>query len=204
MGFLRRSSAELAELRRSVEDLRVQLAAEQAARASLAERLDERLARATLPPPTPGSSLTETLAELRGLAQRVDQMDTTAAERYEHVRMRLDEVTAQLTNQLSELTGEFEQTQSELYHRLAEQHAHVEELASTAMQAAAATPDPTDDVVLERQLADLRANQVRIANDLARHEIALRADLASLATLVQGARRGPAPAPRTDAETPTR
>jgi hypothetical protein len=193
MGFLRRSSEELAELRRSLDELRAQLDAEQAARARLAEQVDQRLGKRTLPPPTPGSSLTEALSDLRDLAQRVDRMDTTAAERYEHVRMRLDEVTAQLTNQLSELTGEFEQTQSELYHRLAEQHAHVEELATTALRAAAATPDPTDDVVLERQLSELRANQVRIANDLARHEIALRADLASLATLVQGARRAPAP-----------
>jgi hypothetical protein len=193
MGFLRRSSEELAELRRNLDELRAQLDEEREARAKLAEQVDRRLGQRTLPPPVPGSSLIEALSDLRDLAQRVDRMDTTAAERYEHVRMRLDEVTAQLTNQLSELTGEFEQTQSELYHRLAEQHAHVEELATTALRAAAATPDPTDDVVLERQLDELRANQVRIANDLARHEIALRADLASLATLVQGARRAPAP-----------
>jgi hypothetical protein len=137
----------------------------------------------------PGTSLSATLAELRSLAQRVERVDTAEAEHHEQIRLRLDEVTTLLTNQLSELTGEFEQTQSELYHRLAEQHAHVEELAATAMRAAAATPDPLDDILLGNQLAELRENQVRIANDLARHEIALRADLASLANLVQGTRR---------------
>ncbi|HWC69510.1 MAG TPA: hypothetical protein VG478_15690 [Acidimicrobiales bacterium] len=195
MGFLRRSSAELDELRRSVDELQTKLADERAAREKLADRVEQRLGTPKLPPPIPGSSLIETLAQLRGLADRVEQVDATAAEHHEQVRRRLDEVTTLLTNQLSELTGELEQAQSELYHRLAEQHAHVEELAATALRTAAATPDPFDDILLGNQLAELRENQVRIANDLARHEIALRADLASLASLVQGARRSPQLAP---------
>jgi predicted nuclease with TOPRIM domain len=198
MGFLRRSSAELDELRRSVEDLRAQVAEERAARTTLAERLERRLGAPGLPPPMPGTSLAETLAELRTLAQQVERVDTTEAEHHEQIRLRLDEVTTLLTNQLSELTGELEQAQAELYHRLAEQHAQVEELAATALRTAAATPDPLDDIVLGNQFAELRESQVRIANDLARHEIALRADLASLASLVQGTRRGQSASPRND------
>jgi hypothetical protein len=191
MPLFRRTSQELDELRRSVDELRAQVAEEREARASLLERVERRLGQPSLPPPVPGTSLIETLTELRSLAERVEQVDASTAEHHEQVRLRLDEVTTLLTNQLSELTGELEQTQSELYHRLAEQHAHVEELASTALRTAAATPDPLDDILIGNQLADLRANQVRIANDLARHEIALRADLAALATLVQGARGRP-------------
>jgi hypothetical protein len=36
---------------------------------------------------------------------------------------------------------------------------------------------------------ELRSNQIRIANDLARHEIAFRQDLAALAELVNRSRR---------------
>jgi predicted nuclease with TOPRIM domain len=188
MGIFRRSSDELSELRSQLDDLRAQLTEERIARAALADQFERRLGVPKLPPPVPRTSLSEALADLQALSQRVEGLDGRTAAIHTEVRLRLDEVATQLTNQLSELTGELERTQADLYHQLAEQGAHVEEMAATALQVAAATPGTADDEALAEHLAELRANQIRIANDLARHEIALRADLATLASLVQGTR----------------
>ena len=73
-----------------------------------------------------------------------------------------------------ELDGGHQQVASQL----AAQEQRLEELAAAA---AAAGRQNGEAALVE----ELRANQVRIANDLARHEIAFRQDLAALAELVE-------------------
>jgi hypothetical protein len=65
--------------------------------------------------------------------------------------------------------------------QLAAQEQRLEELAKRS----ASEDGAGQDALVE----ELRSNQIRIANDLARHEIAFRQDLASLAELVNKSRR---------------
>jgi Skp family chaperone for outer membrane proteins len=97
--------------------------------------------------------------------------------------VRLEELTAQFSNQLLEMSHELDDGHQRVASQLAAQEQRLEELA-----AAATTVEGTDDS-RTKLIEELRANQVRIANELARHQIAFRQDLADLADLVGRSRR---------------
>lgn len=105
------------------------------------------------------------LASLRDeLARRGSELDAVQAglrsvtDRLGNVDERVTHMTSALTNQLHELDAE------------------IERLANVADAASADTVN------------ELRANQVRIANEQARYAITLRQDLAELAELLRKAR----------------
>jgi predicted nucleic acid-binding Zn-ribbon protein len=105
------------------------------------------------------------LAALRDeVARRGTELDSvhndlrTITERLTGVDSRVTHMTAAITNQLHELDAE------------------IERLSSTADAASA------------EAVSQLRANQVRIANEQARYAITLRQDLAELAELLRRSR----------------
>ena len=137
---------------------------------------------AALAPPAPGTSLTEVQDLVRSLAERVDGLDARQVQDHERLSLRLEELTTQFSNQLVEMGHELDGGHQHVASQLAAQEQRLEELAAAA---AAAGRQNGEAALVE----ELRANQVRIANDLARHEIAFRQDLAALAELVNRTRR---------------
>jgi hypothetical protein len=199
MGFRRRTNDQLAQLRAELDGLRA-LEQERRAAAEVATRAQSEVATAeastatpdtdtpaapAFEPPAPGSSLDDVRAALEALSERVDGLDVRHTTDRERVQARLDEITVLLTNQLTELSSELEAGHASLRTQLDAQSARVEELASEAARLAEATPSPADDERVIALLEELRSNQVRIANDLARHEISVRQDVATLAELVK-------------------
>jgi hypothetical protein len=182
MTFRRRTSETIAGLQRELEAMRSEMAAKPlpAPPASPVTSLE---------PPSPGTSLTEIHDLVRGLAKRVDGVDRRQLEDHERLRLRLEELTAQFTNQLTEMGHELDAAHRQLSSELAAQAQRFDALGSAAGNGDGARPSAV--------LDELRTNQVKIANDLARHEIALRQDLAALADLVNRSRtgRGVSPGP---------
>ena len=131
--------------------------------------------------PAPGTSLADLSEVVQALASRVDGLDERQRGDHERVSLRLEELTAQFSNQLTELGNELESGHKQMASQLAAQEQRLEELAKRS----AAEDGAGQDALVE----ELRSNQIRIANDLARHEIAFRRDLASLAELVNKSRR---------------
>lgn len=176
-----RTADELAELQAGILDLRERLAAEQYVTAELQFRLHELERRnheiashlrphesengrrrvTTPPPPKPPRSL-DHLAHVAEAASdaaerndwAIDELRTTMA----RLGTRLDELTMVFQTQLRDLGYEIERA-----------------AASTRTSAA------VSDLALDRQVESLRVAQVRIANEQARYEIAVRTELAELA-----------------------
>ena len=113
----------------------------------------------------------DTLQELNGqVSQRLSESDAaarTASEQLSGIQERLQSVSTELANQLSELGRDID--------HLTEQQAMLREAAPEGDAHSA-----TDEVI-----ETLRAGQVRLANEQARYEIAFRADLAELAEKVR-------------------
>ena len=113
----------------------------------------------------------DTLQELNGqVSQRLSDSDAavrTTSEQLSGIQERLQSVSTELANQLSELGRDID--------HLTEQQAMLREAAPEGD-----THRATDEVI-----ETLRAGQVRLANEQARYEIAFRADLAELAEKVR-------------------
>ena len=180
MSFRRRTTETIADLQRQLASLRATVG-EQSSPASAVEPPPAFADRA-LAPPSPGTSLTEVQDLVRSLAERVDGLDARQLQDHERLSLRLEELTAQFSNQLVEMGHELDGGHQHVASQLAAQEQRLEELAAVA----AAGGGHNGEAAL---VEELRANQVRIANDLARHEIAFRQDLAALAELVNRSRR---------------
>jgi DNA repair exonuclease SbcCD ATPase subunit len=171
MSFRRRTNEALAQLQQQVAEL------------------GTKVQPAVPPPPgepafdapMPGTSLGDLSEMVQTLASRVDGLDERQRGDHERVSLRLEELTAQFSNQLTELGNELEAGHKQMSSQLAAQEQRLEELA----QRSASENGSGQDMLVE----ELRSNQIRIANDLARHEIAFRQDLAALAELVNKSRR---------------
>jgi hypothetical protein len=173
MSFRRRTNEALAQLQRQVADLGTKV--QPAVPAPPGE--------SSFDAPTPGTSLADLSDMINALAGRVDGLDERQRTDHGLVSLRLEELTAQFSNQLTELSHELEAGHKQMTSQLAAQDQRLEEL----VQRSAADDGPGQDALVE----ELRSNQIRIANDLARHEIAFRQDLAVLAELVNRSRRAP-------------
>ena len=141
---------------------------------------------------TPDPRVAQLSTEVAALQARLAQLETKASA----ADARLDEVSSALTSQLHELSGELESSHRSMderlaaldaltagrlaanervqEQRLAEFRAELEELAARAGDGASA--DGTAE-----QLEALLERQTRIANEVARHEIAFQQELAALA-----------------------
>jgi hypothetical protein len=165
--------AQLTEL-----DRRLTAAAEE--NAELHARLAS-LEHRPLPAPVPPPDTADLAAKVRALLgdpppaidpRRVAELEA-AQDRIEH---RLGEITAVVANQLSELGGELDV----LEHGVARQLADLEARLSAITQASTAAASPSGNGHGPADLEELRANQVRIANELARFSIAVREEMAAL------------------------
>ena len=181
MTFRRRTTETIADLQRQVASLTATVAEQSAPPEPAVPALPAP--DAALAPPAPGTSLTEVQDLVRSLAERVDGLDARQVQDHERLSLRLEELTTQFSNQLVEMGHELDGGHQQVASQLAAQQQRLEELAAAA---AAAGRQNGEAALVE----ELRANQVRIANDLARHEIAFRQDLAALAELVNRTRRG--------------
>jgi hypothetical protein len=185
MSFRRRTSETIAGLQRELDTLKAQVAAaspDTGDDAPGAPAASEATAEPDFAPPAPGTSLSEVHDQVKGLIEQVDGLDRRQLRDHERLSLRLEELTAQFTNQLLEIGGELDATHQRLISQLAAQDQRFEELSSMASTNGKGSPGAL--------IEELRANQVRIANDLARHEIAVRQDLATLAELVNRSRAG--------------
>ena len=180
MSFRRRTTETIADLQRQLASL-TSTVSEQSSAAAAVEP-PPAYPDPTLAPPSPGTSLTEVQDLVRSLAERVDGLDARQLQDHERLSLRLEELTAQFSNQLVEMGHELDGGHQQVASQLAAQEQRLEELAAVA----AAGGGHNGEAAL---VEELRANQVRIANDLARHEIAFRQDLATLAELVNRSRR---------------
>jgi hypothetical protein len=178
MSFRRRTTDTIADLQRELASLTATVAEKSSATAEPPPTVPDP----ALAPPSPGTSLTEVQELVRNLAERVDGLDARQLQDHERLSLRLEELTTQFSNQLVEMGHELDGGHQQVASQLAAQEQRLEELAAVA--AAGAGHNGQAALVDE-----LRANQVRIANDLARHEIAFRQDLATLAELVNRSRR---------------
>jgi len=178
MSFRRRTTETIANLERQLAALTATVDEHSS---TVAADQPPAIADPTLAPPSPGTSLTEVHELVRSLADRVDGLDARQLQDHERLSLRLEELTTQFSNQLVEMGHELDGGHQQVASQLAAQEQRLEELA-----AAAAGGGRNGEAAL---VEELRANQVRIANDLARHEIAFRQDLAALAELVSRTRR---------------
>ncbi len=174
-------------------------------------RNEARVDIGDLPPPAPASSVDELVAQLRlvaeattttsvntarllderiaVLAAQVAEVDSRERDTSTRVAARLDELASHLDHQLRELTDELDAQRSH----------HTDAMAALASVNTSALSDATDAHQLNvNTLDELRANQTRIANELARHRIAVTADLATLVDSL-GSRPTPARAPASGA-----
>ena len=174
MSFRRHTRETIADLQRQVASLTTTIADRQAGPA-YAEG-------GTMAPPSPGTSLADIQDLVRTLTDRVDGLDARQVQDHERLGLRLEELTAQFSNQLVEMGHELDGGHQHVASQLAAQEQRLDELVA----AMATSRNGNGQVAL---VEELRANQVRIANDLARHEIAFRQDLAALAELVNRSRR---------------
>jgi hypothetical protein len=107
--------------------------------------------------------------------RRIEALEA-ARDRFE---MRLAELGSVVTNQLGELSSELDGANARTAERMTELEREIAALAESAPT----VPDEADRLSGE-ELEELRANQVRIANELARFSIAVREEMAALAPRV--------------------
>jgi len=179
--FRRRSEpdSQVAELTSQLAALRARLDAIEEAATRLppprpVTALPPATASAATPPLPPPSvdSLTAPLRQaLDQLSARFDAAEQERVADRDRVDTRLTELSTTLTDQLHELSGGL-QTQEE---RLAAFRAELEALAAEPSEPSEPAGDGAAD------LDELRAGQARIANEVARHEIAFHQELAALA-----------------------
>jgi len=105
----------------------------------------------------------------------------------DRLELRLAELSCALTDQLSELGGELDTAEHATAARLADLEKRLNEL--TASLPMADRPERAEQPPTAEELDELRNNQVRIANELARFSIAVREEMAGLASLVPAGRR---------------
>ena len=179
MSFRRRTSETIASLQRELDALKAQVT--EAAAPAAPPPVEETAPAEPLAPPLTGTSLTDLHDLLRELSTRVDGLDDRQLRDHERLSLRLEELTTQFTNQLVELDHELENAHQSLTSRLTAQDQRFDALS-------AARANGHDEKAEAALVEELRTNQVRIANDLARHEIAIRQDLAHLAELVNRSR----------------
>jgi hypothetical protein len=189
MSFRRRTTDTIAGLQRELDSLKTQLASASEATAAALPPPPLPATDSDLPPPSMGTSLTDVHDLVKELAARVDGLDTRQLQDHERLSLRLEELTAQLTNQLLEISNELDAGQQQVTSQMAAQEQRIEELAAKAATNGAGA-DEAGNGASAALVEELRTNQVRIANDLARHEIAVRHDLAALAELVNRSKRG--------------
>lgn len=108
--------------------------------------------------------------------RRVDELEAST----ERLQLRVAELASVVTNQLGELGGEVDAIEHAVTRRLEEFEARIAQNGAAAHAAASGPGQPLPEDVLD----ELRANQVRIANELARFSIAVREEMASLAPRV--------------------
>ena len=164
MGLFRRkpeiTSADLAAVQSSLSQLASDLATERQKNQVLQQRVDELEQRPLEEPPEPGASLDDVRRVVdESVVQSREQTAAIAELRASAagVDQRLAEVSEALTRQIEELGGERRDGNGAL----------------------------PDDVATLAHVEELKKNQVRIANEQARYEIAIRADLATLAEQVR-------------------
>jgi chromosome segregation ATPase len=168
--FRRRSEpdAQLAELTSQLAALQARLDALEQAATRLPPPRPAGVPAAVTPPLPPPSidALTAPVRQaLDELSARFDAAEQQRVADRDRVDTRLTELSTTLTDQLHELSGGL-QTQEE---RLAAFRAELEALAA----------EPAADGATD--LDELRAGQARLANEVARHEIAFHQELAALA-----------------------
>ena len=127
-----------------------------------------------LPRPFPTPDTDDLAAKVRQLLGDPDPgIDPRRVEALEAARdrleLRLAELSVVVTNQLSELGGELDAAEHATAARLIEMELQLATLTESVQAPAGQLRDPTAD-----ELAELRANQVKIANELARFSIAVR------------------------------
>jgi hypothetical protein len=183
MSFRRRTSETIVDLQRQLADLTTKMGDGQAV-AAQPPPVPTASADA-LAPPLPQTSLADIHDLVKSLGDRVDGLDARQLGDHERLSLRLEEVTTQFSNQLVEMSRELDDGHQQVARQLAAQEQRLEELGASATKADGS--DGEDDG-RAKLVEELRANQVRIANDLARHEIAVRQDLAAMAELVNRSR----------------
>jgi len=148
------------------------------------------LFRRTSPPDPRVAALTTEVAALRA---RLAELET----RLSAADARLDEVSSALTSQLHELSGELESSHRSVDQRMnaldsltagrlaAAEKAQDERLAAFRTELEALMAEHTNGDVdtndATARLEELLERQTRIANEVARHEIAFQQELAALA-----------------------
>jgi len=173
--FRRRSEADpqLAELTSQIALLRARLDAMDRADPPAAAPTPDAVwqpppappaASTPLPPPNVDALTAPLRQALDDLATRLDAAEQERAADRDRVDTRLTELSTTITDQLDELSGGL-QTQDE---RLAAFRAELEALAAEPGEGSA-------------QIDQLLDRQTRIANEVARHEIAFHEELAALA-----------------------
>jgi chromosome segregation ATPase len=144
---------------------------------------------------TPDPRVAQLTTEVAALQARLVQLEARASS----ADARLDEVSSALTSQLHELSGELESSHRSVDERLAAldsltagrlaatERAQEERLAAFRAELDALAAQAVDgegqagDGDTAARLEELLERQTRIANEVARHEIAFQQELAALA-----------------------
>ncbi len=142
----------------------------------------------------PDPRVSQLTAELATLTARLAELEAKAGA----TEGRVDEVGTALTNQLHELSSDLESSHRAVDERLAAldsltagrlaaaEKAQEERLAAFRAELEALSADDGD----EDRFDDLLERQTRIANEVARHEIAFHQELAALADRLTRQRPG--------------
>lgn len=186
MGLFRRRDERLDAVSGQLAELDRRLLASATENAALQARL-AALESKPLPAPAPPPDTTDLAAKVRTLLgdpppaidpRRIEQLEAG----HERLQLRLAELASVLTNQLGELGGELDAVEQgtsrrlrELEERVAQESAAIAPVVNANGEGPHATP---------AEIEELRANQVRIANELARFSIAVREEMAALAPRV--------------------
>ena len=183
MGMFKRRDDPIGPIAAQLAELDRRLAAAQFENADLQARL-VALETKPLPRPFPTPDTDDLAAKVRQLLGDPDPgIDPRRVEALEAARdrleLRLAELSVVVTNQLSELGGELDAAEHATAARLIEMEQQLATLTESVQAPAGQLRDPTAD-----ELAELRANQVKIANELARFSIAVREEMAMLAPRV--------------------
>jgi hypothetical protein len=131
-----------------------------------------------LPAPAPQPDVNDLATRVRTLLgeppppidpRRVDELEAST----ERLQLRVAELASVVTNQLGELGGELDAIEHAVTRRL-------KELEARAEQPSVVDAPHSNGALREDVLDELRGNQVRIANELARFSIAVREEMAAL------------------------
>lgn len=187
MGLFRRHDArneQLDAVASQLAELDRRLAEAQAENTALQGRL-AAIEQRPLPAPVPQPDVNDLASKVRGLLgdpppaidpRRVDELEAST----ERLQLRVAELAAVVTNQVGELGGELDAIEHVVTRRLEEFEARIAQNGAATHAAAGEPGQPLPEDVL----GELRANQVKIANELARFSIAVREEMASLAPRV--------------------